>query len=420
MLLKSQVPGTVVDMSDEPVVSKIGPRIAAFRKQRNMTQAELGDLLGFDNTQISKIEKGTRRVEVSELLVAAEALGVSTRELVGAPERDKLALAARVAQDSTVEDLRAIRQRARQIIEVEHVLAEVAGLQPPARDPRSSEIHAEGLRISQGRTTAKQAVQKQGEALANLVRDRFDLGQAPIADLPEFIEASFGVDVALYPFGNRFDSDKPDGLCVHSGDTHIILANTAFVSGHVRFTLAHELAHHLFDDPREIINETAAEMFADAPVEWRANAFAAALLMPANGVRAIHRRVENADQVSSAALRYLVEHFDVSLAAMVYRLNVLGLLGFDEGQRLRSRGLSKLPDILTGASPDRSEELPSPPRPPTRLTSAALAAFAEQRLGLAPLASLLQRDDDDDLYREVLDTLDAGDSGSEVTEVFGF
>lgn len=407
-------------MSVEPAVSKIGPRIAAFRKQRNMTQAELGASLGMDNTQISKIESGARRVEVSELVVAAEALGVSTRDLVGAPERDKLALAARVAQDSTVEDLRAIRQRARQIIEVEHVLSEVVGLQPASPDRRTSEIVAEGARLSQGRATAKLAIQEQGETLAKAVRTKFELGQSPIADLPEFIEANFGVDVALYPFGNRFDADKPDGLCVHSGDTHIILANTAFVSGHVRFTLAHELAHHLFADPREIINETATEMYAESPVEWRANAFAAALLMPEEGVRAVHRRVESSRQVSPAALKYLVGHFGVSLAAMIYRLNVLELLSFDDGQRLRARGWSKLPGLLTGDGQDRSEELPAPPRPPTRLTSAALAAFAEQRMGLAPLATLLQRDDDDDLYREVLDTLDISDGEGDSEEILGF
>ena len=407
-------------MSGETVVSKIGLRIAAFRKQRKMTQTELGALLGLDNTQISKIENGTRSVDATELLIASEALGVSTRELLGAPERDKLALAARVAQDTTVEDLKAIRQRARQIIEVDHVLCEMAGLQASPQDPRASGIRAEGVRISQGRATSKRAVQTQGEDLANMVRDRFDLGPTPIADIPEFIEANFGVDVALYPFGNRYDVDKPDGLCVHNGDTHIILANTAFPSGHVRFTLAHELAHHLFDDPREVINETATEMFADAPVEWRANAFAAALLMPADGVLAVHRRVEKTTQVSPAALRYLMDHFDVSLAAMVYRLNVLGLLSFDEGQHIRSRGIAALPIIFSGAGQDRNEQLPAPPRPPTRLTSAALDAFAQQRIGLAPLATLLQRDDDDDLYREVLETTGSDDYGSEVAEVFEF
>jgi transcriptional regulator with XRE-family HTH domain len=42
---------------------------------------------------------------------------------------------------------------------------------------------------------------------------------------------------------------------LHSGSAALILANSDFPEGHVRFTLAHELAHHILGDPREIIEE---------------------------------------------------------------------------------------------------------------------------------------------------------------------
>ena len=77
--------------------AQIGARLAAARRGAGMTGTRLGQHLGLRKDQVSKIESGKRRLDVSELARAAGALGVSVGHLLGEPERPGLAVAARLA-----------------------------------------------------------------------------------------------------------------------------------------------------------------------------------------------------------------------------------------------------------------------------------------------------------------------------------
>ncbi|KHS07669.1 MULTISPECIES: ImmA/IrrE family metallo-endopeptidase [Xanthomonas] len=87
-----------------------------------------------------------------------------------------------------------------------------------------------------------------------------------------------------------------------------------------RFTVAHELAHHLFqhgERPRDAAPQFSA---ATDPVEAQANRFAAELLMPVGSVKLLV-----VDQgVTDISL--LARYFNVSEIAMKYRLKNLGYL----------------------------------------------------------------------------------------------
>ena len=103
------------------------------------------------------------------------------------------------------------------------------------------------------------------------------MGRAPIADVADLAERHFGLDILAWPTGTGVS-----GLCAHGRGVVIMLVSTAFTRGHQRFTAAHELAHHLLGDPREVVIDSG--LYDDSnPIEKRANAFAAALLMPAAG-----------------------------------------------------------------------------------------------------------------------------------------
>jgi hypothetical protein len=52
-------------------------------------------------------------------------------------------------------------------------------------------------------------------------------------------------------------------------------------------------------------------------------------------------------------------------------------------------------------------------RPPTRLHQVALNAFGEHRVGLAPIAGLLERSDDDDLYGELASLINETDASAD-------
>ena len=52
----------------------IGEMIKAARKERKLTQEELGKLIGVQKAQISKLEKGSKNVTISTILKVFDAL----------------------------------------------------------------------------------------------------------------------------------------------------------------------------------------------------------------------------------------------------------------------------------------------------------------------------------------------------------
>jgi transcriptional regulator with XRE-family HTH domain len=62
---------------------QLGLRIAERRKALDLTQAQLGDLVGVTQQQIASFEIGRRRMPVSVLPLLARSLDTSIEELVG-------------------------------------------------------------------------------------------------------------------------------------------------------------------------------------------------------------------------------------------------------------------------------------------------------------------------------------------------
>ena len=52
----------------------IGEMIKTVRKERNLTQEELGKLVGVQKAQISKLEKGSQNVTISTIIKVFDAL----------------------------------------------------------------------------------------------------------------------------------------------------------------------------------------------------------------------------------------------------------------------------------------------------------------------------------------------------------
>jgi Zn-dependent peptidase ImmA (M78 family) len=94
----------------------------------------------------------------------------------------------------------------------------------------------------------------------------------------------------------------------------------------MRFTLAHELAHHVFGDHRQA--DTHAGLVSPGHwIEVRANAFAAELLMPLPAVSGYAATV--------ASVTALAEAFGTSLIASAIRLETAGLATPEEAASLR-------------------------------------------------------------------------------------
>jgi transcriptional regulator with XRE-family HTH domain len=59
----------------------LGLRVAHFRKERNLTQQQLGDLIGSDRQYVSRIERADVSVSIQKLAVIAKALDVDLTEV---------------------------------------------------------------------------------------------------------------------------------------------------------------------------------------------------------------------------------------------------------------------------------------------------------------------------------------------------
>jgi transcriptional regulator with XRE-family HTH domain len=361
---------------------ELGRRVASLREARGLTGSQFGLRLGLTKSQVSKIESGARRVDVSELAVMADVLGVTLGELLGAPRSRSLALAGRVmTQPAQGADRTALR-RLRQLLEAESVLESTCGLRPAAPSPAGEAVVARLAAEDLGR--ARSGARAVGERLAGIVREELGLGRAPVADIAELAERHFGVDVALWPLG-----ESVSGLCAHGDGIAMFLVNTAFTAGHERFTAAHELAHHLLADPREVVVE--ADLYeVSTPPEVRANAFGAALLMPEDGVvEAIGAR-----PVDAAVLGELLRHFRVSYAALVNRLGTLRVLSPESAEQWRSKSAVS---VLRAAGDSAPGQLVGPTlsrRVPARLWRSALDGYQTGRVGVGVLGGLVDTDSD--------------------------
>jgi transcriptional regulator with XRE-family HTH domain len=62
---------------------QLGGRIAALRKEQNLTQTQLAELLGLTQQMVASYEVGRRRVPVSLLPQIATTLAVTVEDLIG-------------------------------------------------------------------------------------------------------------------------------------------------------------------------------------------------------------------------------------------------------------------------------------------------------------------------------------------------
>ena len=64
-------------------------RVKKLRKQKNLNQQELGEVLGLNQTTISGIENGARTTTIEKLILLAKFFDVSTDYLLGLKDEPK-------------------------------------------------------------------------------------------------------------------------------------------------------------------------------------------------------------------------------------------------------------------------------------------------------------------------------------------
>lgn len=329
-------------------LEEIGQRLRGARESQQITQEAAGDALGLQRSAISLMESGQRQVSTLELTHLADLYGqpvewfvdpnrpIEQEDPVVALFRAEPGLQREVVQKQARRCLRLLREGA----SLRRLTGGRAAVSLPRYElppPRSV-----GQAIAQGQLVAEQE------------RRRLDLGQAPVK-VPETL-AHQNIWTASLPL-----PDEISGLFLSSPDFGMaILANRAQAPVRRRFSFAHEHGHALMDRD-EAATVTSAHN-AKTRTEQRANAFAAAFLMPEEGVRDfLHnlgkgrgtRREEAAvdavteegiqgqlrsparsQHVTYADVVLLAWHFEVSYAAAVWRLRGLNLVSQAQAQAL--------------------------------------------------------------------------------------
>ncbi|MFL6077137.1 MAG: ImmA/IrrE family metallo-endopeptidase [Mycobacteriales bacterium] len=223
-------------------------------------------------------------------------------------------------------------------------------------------------------------VEVEGRTAAERFRQDHRLGVQPLGDLVAVIEQATGIDVAVLDVG-------PDehGMTMRDptrGTVFIGVARTRHPMRQ-RSTLAHELAHVLFEDWAD---GNAGDWSAPSPAESRATAFARHLLLPADG---LHNILGHQGPVTESTLSAVVQRFLVSPKIAAIALHQAHYIDADTRQKWMASTTPQLA-VRFGWS-DQYQALVAESdrrRAPQRLLARAIKGYAEGVLSAQAIATL--------------------------------
>jgi Zn-dependent peptidase ImmA (M78 family)/DNA-binding XRE family transcriptional regulator len=382
--------------------AELGRRIRVAREAGGLTQDQVAEHVGIARSAVTQIEAGRRSVSSVELVKLAHFFGRDVAEFVATTFQEEDPLAALFRADAEATDSPAVIEALRACMALGREFTNLERLLGIDRHSATAATYSWPVPV-----TRWDAIQ-QGQRLADVERQRLGLGAAPLADLVELLDDQgirTGVIVLPPDVSGLTFFDRDGGA--------FIVVNGEHGRARRRFSFAHEFAHVLLDRARAGLVSRASSR-ADL-LEVRANAFAAAFLMPEDGVRQViaalgkgrpsRAHAEVFDEVGSvdadgrtvpgtqAIQLYdvvqLAHHFGVSRLSALYRLRNLKLITepeFDALKALDDAGKGKL---LAGAlrlpEPDQGGAMDDLHR---RFLALGLEAYRREEISLSKLREL--------------------------------
>jgi len=271
---------------------EVGRRIADARSTAKLTQAELARAVGIDRTAIAKAEGGKRGLNALELAQVAVAL---RRPIEWFLSESPPSVISRRADRHDVHDAMdsSVDSFARDV----ELLVEIDALHsvpsPPAAVPETLDA---------------------AEALAADVRKRLECPEGPILNLAAMTER-----LGLYVTSEELGPDTADGAYVALEAAGATVINGSQDAGRRRFTLSHELGHHIVAD--EYSTDWHLESSHDDR-ERLMNAFAVHLLMPRQSVLRDWSSLSGDDEPRTAAIQLAVMYRVSWSAACAHLRNI--------------------------------------------------------------------------------------------------
>jgi Zn-dependent peptidase ImmA (M78 family)/transcriptional regulator with XRE-family HTH domain len=315
-------------------------RLRQAREAVGLTQEQVAETVGLPRTAVSLLESGQRDVTSTELHALARLYGRRLHDFFtedfDPAQNLLLALRSVGASELSAETQREVLHLCQEVGHALRSLERLLGIPVPHREASSGD--------SSGPNSAWDALER-GEQIAHEERGRLGLGTDPAPDLVDLIERQ-GVLTATLDIPTDVE-----GLTLNHPELgpFIVINRSGRNRSQRRFALAHEYAHVLLDSAQRA--RVTHRSHQDDLREKRANRFASAFLMPAQGVldclAALGKRPrENSSVVQEGTRVYAVRnpapasdaeiqahdvvqlshYFGVGHEAAIYRLDSLKFL----------------------------------------------------------------------------------------------
>ncbi|WP_428655021.1 helix-turn-helix domain-containing protein [Runella sp.] len=275
--------------------SELSERLAAARRMSGLSLQELSDRMGnaVSRQAIHQFEQGKAKPESDTLLLLAKALGVRLdyfyRDIAATVTLEKIEY--RKKQKLTKAEETAIHEKAKDVLERYFELENLVDAQLIFESPLENVIiHT----------------QNDIEDMAELIRQKWQLGMKPIPSVIEMLEEK-GIKVLEIDASESFQ-----GLCANANGSLVVVINQNDDDVRKRFTAIHELAHILL---------TFAE---NVDTERFCHRFAAALLFPRQSVIEVFSNKRK--KIALAELLQVKAYYGISIQATLIRLRDLDII----------------------------------------------------------------------------------------------
>ncbi len=358
-------------------MSALSERLTAARKAAGVSQLDAGKHISVSRPTYIAIEKGEREVKPWELAALASLFRTQVSRLI----RQETALPMiaphlrgeipEAAQEVGVGE--AIDRLAEFVDDYQFLLEKNNARLVPVMEPPRIDRSAMGLDALAAR-------------VAQYERSRLGFGERePIGDLRKTLD-----EVGVHVFVDVMNSKLAGLYSFVPGFGYCILVNRLHPRERMRWTIAHEYGHFVFDRDKpgvDYLNPGARKPFS----ERFADAFAANFLMPAEGVR---RQFEDAKarsgDVNVGDVCRMANFYGVSMMAMTLRMESLKLIRSGTWEFLKESGI-RVSDIKREAGildPDQKSVIDTFPE---RYLLLAIQAWNNEEITTNQFAKLVRR-----------------------------
>lgn len=311
---------------DNVDLHRLGELLQQARKKCSMTQADAAKVINAARTTIVAIEKGERRLKPSELIKLARAYGRAVSDFVQpSPIVEPFEVQFRAAYQRSEQEearinpiIRRLEELCRNYLELEKIMD--APL--PRNYPQEYDV-------------INMPIEAAAESIAIAERQRLGLGDGPIPLLRDILEQSVGIRIFYLKMPARYSEiysyDQQLGGCM--------AINLDHYEERRRWSMAHGYLHFLAHRRKPIV-DFEGQYKRIPKSEQLAEAFPKYFLMPTSGLlKRFNDMYRTHSKFTPTNLFTLAHSYGVSIEALVYRLEEMGLLPSGTWDRLRDRGL---------------------------------------------------------------------------------